>query len=125
VHDGGQVLAGIRLTPTTARWGIYSYMIRDAQVGPLATIPDKLLIGQAPVSPKVWESSRVFIAHDVPSNLRSRVQRDLMTEMVNTAPCFRGPNGCSGFARRSGATGCAGLGSGPRLRALPSRLMAW
>ena len=85
VHDGGQVLAGIRLTPTTARCGIYSYMIRDAQAGLLVTIPDTLLFGQAPVSPKVWESSRVFIAHDVPSCLRSRVQRDLMTEMVNTA----------------------------------------
>jgi len=46
VHDGGQVLAGIRLTPTTARCGIYSYMIRDAQAGLLATIPDTLLFGQ-------------------------------------------------------------------------------
>ena len=30
VHEFGQVLAGVRLTPTTARCGIYSYMIRDA-----------------------------------------------------------------------------------------------
>ncbi|HHI70120.1 MAG TPA: N-acyl-L-homoserine lactone synthetase, partial [Rhodobacteraceae bacterium] len=31
VHDDlGKVLAGNRLTPTTARCGIYSYMIRDA-----------------------------------------------------------------------------------------------
>ncbi len=85
VHEEGRVLAGIRLTPTTARCGIYSYMIRDAQLGLLATIPDSLLYGKAPVSEKVWESSRVFIAQDVPSALRSKVQRDLMTEMVATA----------------------------------------
>ena len=34
VHDEfGRVLAGNRLTPTTTRCGIYSYMIRDAQRG--------------------------------------------------------------------------------------------
>ncbi len=33
VHHLGDVLAGIRLTPTTARCGIYTYMIRDAQLG--------------------------------------------------------------------------------------------
>jgi N-acyl-L-homoserine lactone synthetase len=85
VHDAGAVLAGIRLTPTTARCGIYSYMIRDAQRGLLETIPSGLLYETAPVSPTVWETSRVFIARDVPAGLRSSVQRDLMTEMVNSA----------------------------------------
>lgn len=66
VHDGGEVLAGIRLTPTIARCGIYSYMIRDAQLGLLETIPPTLLFGQAPVSPEVWETSRVFIAQTCP-----------------------------------------------------------
>lgn len=85
VHDNGVVLAGIRLTPTTARCGLYSYMIRDAQLGLLDTIPQDLLYEPAPVSPQVWETSRVFIARDVPSHLRSRVQRDLMGEMVSAA----------------------------------------
>ena len=62
VHEDGVVLAGIRLTPTTARCGIYSYMIRDAQAGLLDTIPQNLLYEKAPVSPFVWETSRVFIA---------------------------------------------------------------
>ena len=31
--DNGEVWAGVRLTPTTARCGIYSYMVRDAQNG--------------------------------------------------------------------------------------------
>ena len=85
VHDAGEVLAGIRLTPTTARCGIYSYMIRDAQRGLLETIPASLLHCPAPVSPEVWETSRVFISRDVPADLRSKVQRDLMTEMVVSA----------------------------------------
>ena len=31
VHEKGAVMAGVRLTPTVHRCGIYSYMIRDAQ----------------------------------------------------------------------------------------------
>lgn len=85
VHEFGRVLAGIRLTPTTARCGIYSYMIRDAQLGLLHSIPSNLLYEEAPVCPHVWETSRVFIARDVPGELRCDVQRDLMTEMVRTA----------------------------------------
>lgn len=85
VHEFGQVLAGIRLTPTTARCGVYSYMIRDAQLGMLDSIPANLLYEPAPVSPNVWESSRVFIAQHVPAHMRADVQRNLMTELVNTA----------------------------------------
>ena len=42
VHEFGQVLAGVRLTPTTARCGIYSYMIRDAQNGLLDSLPTEV-----------------------------------------------------------------------------------
>jgi len=96
VHDNDVVLAGIRLTPTTARCGLYTYMIRDAQRGLLETIPRDLLFAPAPVSPEVWETSRVFISRDVPGGIRSRVQRDLMGEMVNAA-------------RQQGATRLIGL----------------
>ena len=85
VHERGEVMAGVRLTPTVHRCGIYSYMIRDAQRGLLETIPSTLLYEPAPVSPAVWETSRVFIARDVPSEIRGKVQRDLMTEMVDCA----------------------------------------
>ena len=85
VHHLGEVLAGIRMTPTTARCGIYTYMIRDAQLGLLDSIPSNLLYDEAPVSPHVWEASRVFIADDVPAKLRTHVQANLMTEMVRTA----------------------------------------
>ena len=73
VHERGQVLAGIRLTPTTARCGVYSYMIRDAQKGLLEMIPDDLLYEAAPVDVNIWESSRVFVSHDTPMSIRRRV----------------------------------------------------
>lgn len=86
VHDRGQVLAGVRLTPTTARCGIYSYMIRDAQLGVLGgSIPQNLLWDTAPVDPQIWESSRVFVSHDIPHNLRSRVRLQLVAEMTRAA----------------------------------------
>jgi len=85
VHQFGEVLAGIRLTPTTARCGIYSYMIRDAQKGLLDSIPSDLLYFDAPVAPHIWESSRVFVSQNVPSNMRMRVQANLMGEMISAA----------------------------------------
>ena len=85
VHQGDQILAGIRLTPTTARCGIYSYMIRDAQRGLLETIPKDLLNFSAPVDPDIWESSRVFVAHGTPMAIRRRVHAQLITEMTISA----------------------------------------
>ncbi len=85
VHEFGEVLAGIRLTPTTARCGIYTYMIRDAQRGLLDSIPQDLLYFEAPVAPHIWESSRVFVSQSVPANKRMRVQANLMGEMISAA----------------------------------------
>jgi len=85
VHDDqGRVLAGNRLTPTTAKCGIYSYMIRDAQRGLLDTIPANLLTAEAPVGDHIWESSRLFVAHDVPSSIRRRVHAQLIQQLGDT-----------------------------------------
>ena len=85
VHDDqGRVLAGNRLTPTTAKCGIYSYMIRDAQRGLLDTIPAHLLTDQAPIGDHIWESSRLFVAHDVPSSIRRRVHAQLIAQLGDT-----------------------------------------
>ncbi|MFM7655930.1 MAG: acyl-homoserine-lactone synthase [Paracoccaceae bacterium] len=85
VHDGeGKVLAGNRLTPTTTRCGIYSYMIRDAQRGLLDTIPAHLLHDEAPVADHIWESSRLFVSHDVPSSIRRRVHAQLIAQVGET-----------------------------------------
>ncbi len=85
VHQNGEVLAGIRLTPTTHRCGIYSYMIRDAQKGLLESIPTNLLNFEAPVASHIWESSRVFVSDSVPASMRLRVQLQLRHEMVISA----------------------------------------
>ena len=88
VHEFGRVLAGVPLTPTTAHCGIYSYMIRDAQLGLLPSLPKDLLFEEAPVAPHIWESSRVFVSNDVPAKLRLRVQCSLIDEMVRSARDF-------------------------------------
>jgi N-acyl-L-homoserine lactone synthetase len=103
VHEFGEVLAGIRLTPTTTKCGVYSYMIRDAQRGLLDTIPSDLLFEEAPVAQHIWESSRIFVSHRVPAKSRMRVQMNLINEMTLSA-------------RALGATAVIGLipESGPR-----------
>ena len=85
VHVDGKVLGGMRLTPTTARCGIYSYMIRDAQKGLLPTIPTDLLDYEAPVAPHIWEVTRGFVAHDVPANIRRRVHAQMVVELAKSA----------------------------------------
>jgi acyl homoserine lactone synthase len=85
VHEGGQVYGGVRLTPTTARCGIYSYMIRDAQKGLLDTIPSNLLDCEAPIDPQVWEVTRGFVLHSVPADIRRRVHMRMVLEMSRVA----------------------------------------
>lgn len=85
VHQNGKVMAGVRLTPTTHQCGIYSYMIRDAQLGLLNDIPENLLFETAPVDTHIWESSRVFVSEDVPAKMRFRVQMQLIHQMVVSA----------------------------------------
>lgn len=85
VHEYGEILAGIRLTPTTARCGMYSYMLRDAQKGLLQSIPTSVLFIEAPVNSRVWEASRVFVSNDVPAHRRLAVQAALVARLTQTA----------------------------------------
>ncbi len=85
VHDRGQVLAGVRLLPTTHSCGIYSYMIRDAQRGLLGSIPSQLLWREAPIGQHIWECSRIFVSEAVPARERLGVQFQLIHEMVLSA----------------------------------------
>lgn len=86
VHDDlGQVLAGVRLTPSTHRCGVYSYMIRDAQAGLLETIPNDLLFETAPVDPQIWEVTRGFVVADLPAAKRQRVRMQLVLQMLRTS----------------------------------------
>ncbi len=85
LHEFGKVVGGVRLIPTTASAGIYSYMLRDAQNGILADIPTDVLFFRAPIDPVVWEASRFFITDIVPAPRRTAVQRLLFERMTETA----------------------------------------
>jgi N-acyl-L-homoserine lactone synthetase len=88
VHEFGEILAGIRLTPTTARCGVYSYMLRDAQKGMLDSIPTDVLFFEAPVNPRIWEASRLFVSSDVPAHRRLAVQAALMGQLSESARSY-------------------------------------
>ncbi len=85
VHELGKVLAGVRLTPTTARCGVYSYMVRDAQRGLLDAIPSNLLYDEAPIASHIWDANRLFVADGVSTDIRREVQMSLMGHMVRSA----------------------------------------
>jgi acyl homoserine lactone synthase len=85
IHEYGRVLAGVRLLPTTARCGCYSYMLRDAQLGMLPDIPDYVLYEKAPVMPHVWEATRLFVNHNEPADRRLVIQTKLIKAMARAA----------------------------------------
>ncbi|WP_417690122.1 acyl-homoserine-lactone synthase [Roseibium sp.] len=85
VHEFGEIFAGLRLIPTTARCGLYSYMIRDTQLGLIDSIPRDLLFIEAPVREDIWEATRMFISHKVPAERRQRIQTILMQHAALTA----------------------------------------
>ncbi|MCX8227275.1 MAG: N-acyl-L-homoserine lactone synthetase [Sulfitobacter sp.] len=85
IHEYGRVLAGVRLLPTTARCGCYSYMLRDAQLGMLPDIPDYVLYERAPVMSHVWEATRLFLTKSEPAERRLIIQTKLIKAMARAA----------------------------------------
>lgn len=85
LHRFGEVLGGVRMLPTTARCGIYSYMLRDAQNGLLGGMPTDVLFFEAPVEHNVWEATRFFIVNTVPAAQRLDVQKLLFNSMALAA----------------------------------------
>lgn len=84
--NDAQVLGGFRMTPTTARCGVYSYMIRDAALGMLGgSIPRDLLWGDAPVDPNIWECTRVFVDADVAQSLRRKLHFRMVEAMMQAS----------------------------------------
>lgn len=78
LHEDGEILASVRIAPTTARCGLHSYMIRDAQLGQLSDLPLDLMYFAAPVGEQVWEGTRLFLSPDVPTSRRPLVHRRLL-----------------------------------------------
>ena len=85
IHEFGEILGGVRLIPTTARCGVYSYMLRDAQNGILENIPTDVLFFPAPSEDRIWEASRLFIAPSVPAQRRHFLQKVLMERLSSSA----------------------------------------
>lgn len=85
IHEGNHVLAGVRLMPTTAQCGIYTYMLRDGQLGLLKDFATDVLFFPAPVAGDIWEASRLFVAGGIPSEKRAYVQQLLMKNLMRTA----------------------------------------
>lgn len=85
LHRFGEVLGGVRMLPTTAKCGIYSYMLRDAQNGLLGGMPTDILFFEAPVEHNVWEATRFFIVNSVPAAQRLEVQKRLFNSMALAA----------------------------------------
>ncbi|MEQ9261086.1 MAG: acyl-homoserine-lactone synthase [Roseovarius sp.] len=81
----GEVVGGVRLMPTTANCGVYSYMLRDAQRGMLPGIPSDVLFVKAPVNPRIWEATRFFIADGVSARRRLALQGHLFKAMHRIA----------------------------------------
>lgn len=81
----GRVVGGLRLTPTTARVMLYTYMIKDAQDGLLEGLPRDLLYDTAPVSPEIWEVTRGFVMQDAPDEAKPMIQALLLREMFRFA----------------------------------------
>jgi N-acyl-L-homoserine lactone synthetase len=85
IHQFGEILGSVRMLPTTAKCGIYSYMLRDAQIGLLEGLPTDVLFLKAPVEHSVWEATRFFISDKVPARHRQQVQTLLFRAMSQTA----------------------------------------
>ena len=85
IHDGMSIRGGFRVTPTTAKCGSASYMLRDAQLGLLPDLPADILDAPAPQDPKIWEVSRVFVDDTLSSRERMRVRGQLGVSFARLA----------------------------------------
>lgn len=68
ITEGETVVAGARILPCSADFNNWSYMIKDAHVGKLQSIPK--LLNDCPSSDETWECTRLVIGADL--SYRSR-----------------------------------------------------
>lgn len=85
VVDKGKVVGGARVMPTTARWGQYSYMLKDAVDGKLSDIPAAVL-AHAEQSQGLWECTRLVISDDLNTHAqRSKCLSLIVSGLAETA----------------------------------------
>jgi acyl homoserine lactone synthase len=68
IHNG-VVIGGARLLSTQGSWGNTSYMLKDAMLGRISSIPSKVF-NTCIENQHVWEGSRLVISDDVISHSR-------------------------------------------------------
>lgn len=79
LDDDGPILDWSLAMSTASRWGVHTYMLKDAMTGKLDTIPSNLL-DEVIDSPRVWECTRLVISPEVKS-MRQRTEcLDLIVE---------------------------------------------
>lgn len=102
-HENAQVLGGARLVRTDRRFGIYSYMIRDAHLKNLPGLPEDLCEDEPPVSQSIWELTRFMSLNNlrVGEAILRNADRWLKEQGANTC-LFLGPPAFMRMAKRMG-----------------------
>lgn len=106
----GRVVGGARAMPTTASWGQYTYMLRDAVAGKLIDIPARVMEEEIH-TPRVWECTRLCISDAVNNHADRSECLSLVVE------------GLADVARRHGASELMSLSPLSLMRAL--RQLGW
>ena len=88
VLDGDEVIAGARAMSTTAQWGEFSYLLRDAITVKLPTIPK--VMKEAFNTPRVWECTRLVISDSVDTNADRSRCLDLIVDGLITMASAQG-----------------------------------
>lgn len=61
LNGAGEIVGGARAMPTSTRWGAHTYMLGDAKLGKLGSIPPNVMPSQL-ASSKVWECTRLVMS---------------------------------------------------------------
>ena len=64
LNDDGQVIGGARVMATTTKWGTHTYMLGDAMMGKLNSIPPDIMPSRVSTS-RVWECTRLVVSDTV------------------------------------------------------------
>jgi len=85
VRSGDTILGGARVMPTTSHWGKHTYMLRDAYLGTIDSIPNRAMPADI-ATPMVWECTRLCISDKVRTQAeRSRCLSLIVDGLVDIA----------------------------------------
>jgi acyl homoserine lactone synthase len=101
----GEVVGGARAMSTATKWGRHTYMLRDALLGNLESIPAEVMPYEI-ASDEVWEGSRLVISNRV----IKQAERSECLALIFS--------GLAEITARHGGTAVIGLTRPPLVRAL-------